>query len=46
MYNFTPDAILMVLTSNYFDSNDYIYEKYITSSQEQEARQEVESLSI
>ncbi len=28
MYNFTKDAILMVLTSEYFDQNDYIYEKY------------------
>lgn len=29
MYNFTSDAILMVLASEYFDSNDYIYEPYI-----------------
>ncbi|HET7818208.1 MAG TPA: FdtA/QdtA family cupin domain-containing protein [Bacteroidia bacterium] len=28
MQNFTPDAILMVLASEYFDQNDYIYEKY------------------
>jgi len=27
MHDFTPDAILMVLASEYFDSNDYIYEK-------------------
>ena len=28
LYNFTPDAILMVLASEYFDEKDYIYEKY------------------
>lgn len=28
MYNFTSDAILMVLASEYFDQNDYIFEKY------------------
>lgn len=28
MYNFSPNAILMVLASEYFDQNDYIYEKY------------------
>ncbi len=28
MFDFTPDAILMVLTSELFDSNDYIYEPY------------------
>ncbi|MDP4201293.1 MAG: FdtA/QdtA family cupin domain-containing protein [Bacteroidota bacterium] len=28
MYNFTPDAILMVLASDFFDSDDYIFEKY------------------
>jgi dTDP-4-dehydrorhamnose 3,5-epimerase-like enzyme len=28
MYQFTPDAILMVLASEYFDENDYIYEPY------------------
>lgn len=28
MKNFTPDAILMVLASEYFDPNDYIYEPY------------------
>lgn len=28
MYNFSSDAILMVLASEYFDSNDYIYEPY------------------
>lgn len=28
MYNFTPDAILMVFASEYFDANDYIYEPY------------------
>lgn len=28
MYNFSEDAILMVLASEYFDANDYIYEKY------------------
>jgi len=28
MYNFTKDAILMVLASEYFDERDYIFEKY------------------
>lgn len=28
MDNFTPDAILMVLASEYFDPNDYIFEPY------------------
>lgn len=28
MYNFTEDAMLMVLASEYFDEKDYIYEKY------------------
>lgn len=28
MYDFTPDAILMVLASEYFDPADYIYEPY------------------
>jgi dTDP-4-dehydrorhamnose 3,5-epimerase-like enzyme len=28
MYSFTPDAILMVLASEYFDPKDYIYEPY------------------
>jgi dTDP-4-dehydrorhamnose 3,5-epimerase-like enzyme len=28
MSEFTPDAILMVLASEYFDSNDYIYDNY------------------
>lgn len=28
MYNFTPDAILLVLASEYFDPADYIYESY------------------
>src|SRR4051812_40531625 len=28
MYNFSEDAILMVFASEYFDANDYIYEKY------------------
>jgi dTDP-4-dehydrorhamnose 3,5-epimerase-like enzyme len=28
MKNFTPDAILMVLASEYFDPDDYIYESY------------------
>ena len=28
MHDFTPDAMLMVLASEYFDSNDYIYESY------------------
>jgi dTDP-4-dehydrorhamnose 3,5-epimerase-like enzyme len=29
MYNFSPDAILMVLASEYFDANDYIFEEYV-----------------
>jgi hypothetical protein len=28
MYCFTPNAILMVLASEYFDADDYIYEPY------------------
>ena len=28
MDNFTPDAILMVLASEYFDKNDYIFDAY------------------
>jgi dTDP-4-dehydrorhamnose 3,5-epimerase-like enzyme len=28
MHDFTPDAILMVLASEFFDPDDYIYEKY------------------
>ena len=28
MYNFTPDAILMVFASEYFDEKDYIYTSY------------------
>ena len=28
MHDFTPDAILMVLASEYFDAGDYIYENY------------------
>lgn len=28
MHHFTSDAILMVLASEYFDSNDYIFETY------------------
>lgn len=28
MYDFSKDAILLVLASEYFDINDYIYEKY------------------
>ena len=28
MKNFTPDAILMVLASEYFDENDYIFTPY------------------
>ena len=28
MYDFTPDAILMVFASEYFDKNDYIFEPY------------------
>jgi dTDP-4-dehydrorhamnose 3,5-epimerase-like enzyme len=28
MFEFTPNAILMVLASEYFDKNDYIFERY------------------
>jgi dTDP-4-dehydrorhamnose 3,5-epimerase-like enzyme len=28
MHDFTPDSILMVLASEYFDPDDYIYENY------------------
>lgn len=28
MHDFSKDCILMVLTSEYFDSNDYIYDPY------------------
>lgn len=28
MYNFSPDAILMVLASEFFDPDDYIYTPY------------------
>lgn len=28
MYDFSKDAILLVLASEYFDKEDYIYEKY------------------
>jgi len=28
MHDFTPDAILMVFASEFFDPNDYIYEMY------------------
>jgi len=28
MHDFTPDAILMVIASEYFDPEDYIYENY------------------
>lgn len=28
MYDFTPDAVLLVLASEYFDPNDYIHEPY------------------
>ncbi len=28
MYEFTPDAILMVFASEYFDAHDYIYDPY------------------
>ncbi|MDO7745198.1 MAG: WxcM-like domain-containing protein [Pedobacter sp.] len=30
MYDFTPDAILLVLASTAFDPKDYIYEPYDT----------------
>lgn len=29
MYNFTPNCILQVLASEYFDHNDYIFEEYV-----------------
>lgn len=28
MYDFTPDAVLMVMASTYFDPKDYIFEDY------------------
>ena len=28
MYNFSPDAILMVFASEYFDEKDYIFQPY------------------
>ena len=28
MYDFSADAIVMILASEYFDVNDYIYERY------------------
>ena len=28
MHHFSPDAILMVLASNYFDKDDYIFKDY------------------
>ena len=28
MHHFSPDAILLVFASTYFDSTDYIYEEY------------------
>jgi len=28
IYDFTPDSILQVLASEYFDPNDYIFEEY------------------
>jgi hypothetical protein len=28
MHDFTPDAILMILASEYFDPDDYIFENY------------------
>ena len=30
MYNFSPDAILMVLASEYYNEQDYIFEPYNT----------------
>lgn len=32
MYNFTPNAILMVVASEIFDPNDYIFEPYPTTN--------------
>ncbi len=31
MDNFSPDAILMILASEYFDQNDYIFDAYGTN---------------
>jgi hypothetical protein len=28
MHSFSKDAVLLVLASEYYDSNDYIYEPY------------------
>lgn len=32
MYGFTSDSILMILASEYFDPDDYIYDKYTNIS--------------
>ncbi len=32
MYNFSPDAILMVFASHPFDASDYIYEPYLSET--------------
>ncbi len=32
MYEFSKDAILMVLASEYFDANDYIYDQYVSGN--------------
>jgi dTDP-4-dehydrorhamnose 3,5-epimerase-like enzyme len=32
MYGFSKDAILMVLASEYFDANDYIYQEYVSGN--------------
>lgn len=36
MYNFSPDAVLMVLASEYYDENDYIrdYNQYLKEIEE------------
>lgn len=37
MYDFSPDAVLMVLASDYYDENDYIrdYDQFLESVREQ-----------
>lgn len=32
MHDFTPDAILLVFASTYFDESDYIFEPYLSRS--------------
>lgn len=40
MYDFSPDAVLMVLASEYYDENDYIrdYDEFLAMVRESEVR--------